>query len=539
MRAERKSNLRWVVALGALLIGGFACNTHELNPFEAGVRAGAVDSTQQGEVRPVDILFVVDNSNSMCEEQAILRDNFNRFINILADAEADFRLAVINTDMVDLEGGFGAFRTSPGTYNNIGACSIQIPDTSGCPASVGPVLASADYMGPDGLDTASLQSDFSCLALTGIDGSPVEMGLETMRQALSKQQANQFLRPNALLSIVFVTDENDCSDGTQGGQRGPVYEAVIGGAGDSACEYSRNVEDSHQFAMGDQFVTDDEGDRVLERNLGPDIEHDGVTLPAREWAIQGDRAAVEAIGAGQLNIKCEDGGIGCSNGLIQRREYYDFLVRLVAQKNGYDDDLAAAANDIIVATILNPDAGVRYNSNEPVPSWCGDAGSQGYRYQQVAEMFSADRRVIAPICNLDTGQPADFADDLEAIAEVIGKAINSVCLQNPPMTCQADSDCPEGQTCGQNVYFSESEDLAYRLCSGFSVRVEVESGTDAEGNTTTTRLEQGVDYDLNFEAGSCINPDGSGSPIEVNFLQPPPSNANILFSYPRRVGEVF
>ena len=46
---------------------------------------------------PMDILWVIDNSFSMCEEQQLLRDNFKNFINTLEDTRLDFHLAVTTT----------------------------------------------------------------------------------------------------------------------------------------------------------------------------------------------------------------------------------------------------------------------------------------------------------------------------------------------------------------------------------------------------------------------------------------------------------
>ena len=46
---------------------------------------------------PADILFIVDNSGSMQEEQQNLADNFSLFINQIAGS-GDYRIAVITTD---------------------------------------------------------------------------------------------------------------------------------------------------------------------------------------------------------------------------------------------------------------------------------------------------------------------------------------------------------------------------------------------------------------------------------------------------------
>lgn len=547
MRMRRTGIWKWAVALGALLAGGFACNTHELNPFEAAVRVSQVEETEAGEVRPVDILFVVDSSNSMCEEQARLEENFNAFLEVLAQANADFQLAVISTDMVDFVQGTGVFHTSPGTYNLSSGCSIALPDTSSCPASVGPVLKASEYRSGDTFDIARLQADFRCMALTGIDGNGVEMGLEAMRQALSKPSQKQaFLRDNALLAVVFVTDENDCSDGTIGAQHGTVYARTLNGGTDVTCEYSRNIEDACLYATQDTLSYDPQGRAKLEKFAGMQITHNGETKSARQWCNEGRRELVTAL-ADQLDLKCETGAEGCNNGLTPRLEYYNFLVNLMAEKN-YGDLLKtneeqareAAARDIIIAAIINNDGGVRYNSTETVSSWCG-VGQQGYRYQQLAEMFDQDRQVIAPICDRATGEPTEFAPSLELIAETIGRALNSLCLQRMPMTCNTDADCPgqgtdAAQTCNQ-VYFAGSQGAEYRVCSGFTVRVEQVTSFDEEGNPLTTRLmQEGVDYTIDMENVECMRT--NQVPMQLAFISAPEAGSRLIVSYPRAVRAV-
>src|SRR5262245_28774988 len=49
---------------------------------------------------PADILFVVDNSGSMADEQENLAANFDRFISQIAGA-GDYHIAVVTTDQVN------------------------------------------------------------------------------------------------------------------------------------------------------------------------------------------------------------------------------------------------------------------------------------------------------------------------------------------------------------------------------------------------------------------------------------------------------
>ena len=52
--------------------------------------------------KPADILFIVDNSGSMREEQQNLADNFGLFINEIAGA-GDYRIAVVTTDQTSAQ----------------------------------------------------------------------------------------------------------------------------------------------------------------------------------------------------------------------------------------------------------------------------------------------------------------------------------------------------------------------------------------------------------------------------------------------------
>ena len=76
------------------------------------------------------------------------------------------------------------------------------------------------FEGPFGTTTNAPANDIdaalACLAAQGIDGCGYEAPLEAMRLAIdptaSWNQSNEpFLRPDAVLGIVLVTDEEDCS----------------------------------------------------------------------------------------------------------------------------------------------------------------------------------------------------------------------------------------------------------------------------------------------------------------------------------------
>jgi hypothetical protein len=158
----------------------------------------------------MDILFVIDNSGSMKEEQDNLAENFPKFIETINDFKSgdgknlDYRIAVTTTsrDVTvgnpggGLFGGGGEQVTGDnGAFRHPRTCKMQRG-----------WLERSD---------ANLENTFSCVAKVGIDGSGLEMPLDVMKLALSdrvKDGTNAgFLRDDALLAIVMLTDENDCS----------------------------------------------------------------------------------------------------------------------------------------------------------------------------------------------------------------------------------------------------------------------------------------------------------------------------------------
>lgn len=385
---------RLACALGIFAVAAAGCEGLEEHRLEVvGDAGGGVVEEAMPVPGQLDLLLVVDNSNSMCEEQAALANTARELVLGLEAAGADYRIAVVTTDMVDTVRGGGRFAIGPGTFNNVSACSIAVPDTTACAFNGAPWLDSGQ------LEREALISALQCRVYAGIDGNPVEMGLASAHAALERPEQQTFLRPGSRLALVFVTDENDCSDGTVGGLAGSVYSAVTAGAGDAACEYERNLEDSCLYAKDDYAQI---------RELGPMLELDGVSQPARVWCTRGDRAAVEALGEA-LELKC-GWGTRCANQLVARATVRDAVLGAVAARNGLArrED---AQRFVSVIGVLNLDGGVRYNEDEQVPAWCG-VGQQSYRYQAFAEMFDWHR--VVPICDLATEQTTAFAGALAA-----------------------------------------------------------------------------------------------------------------------------
>ncbi len=146
------------------------------------------DTFEQDADRRADVLFVIDNSNSMADEQKALGDNFASFIQYAVAADIDFHIAVTTTDMGS-GGAKGAFTSGP-----------NHPET---------VL----YAG-----MADLESKFKAKVNVGIGGGANEMAFEPALKALTPPLVSTvndgFLRDEATLAVVAVTDETEQSSGT-------------------------------------------------------------------------------------------------------------------------------------------------------------------------------------------------------------------------------------------------------------------------------------------------------------------------------------
>lgn len=172
---------------------------------------------------PVDILFVVDNSGSMADEQENLVRNFDAFIQVIAGSNLDYRIAVVSTDMgrnniepngPEVEGiaGFDVIESSPFRpvdTNDRSDCR-EIPGlTHGCFRGG----RSEPWIDSTRDDAATVRSAFASAARVGTCGSGAERGTTAMLAALDNTRAGGcnagFLRAEANLVLVFVSDEDD------------------------------------------------------------------------------------------------------------------------------------------------------------------------------------------------------------------------------------------------------------------------------------------------------------------------------------------
>jgi hypothetical protein len=155
----------------------------------------------------IDLLFVVDNSGSMEAEQNSLIADFETMLAPLQALEGglpSLHIGVISTDV-------GA-----GTACNAGGDggALQL-GTNGCAGLDGRFIVDVDD--GDGGRTRNYSGDlgatFACMAQLETAGCGFEHPLESIRQALDPAAGVNpgFLRDDARLAIIILSDEDDCS----------------------------------------------------------------------------------------------------------------------------------------------------------------------------------------------------------------------------------------------------------------------------------------------------------------------------------------
>lgn len=154
------------------------------------------DRFVQNSRRAADVLFVIDDSASMVAEQDALGRNFVAFLEAANMGLADFQIGVTTTDLSP-NGERG--RLVP----------VRQPDD--------PEVRTAHIVTRSSLPNPV--EAFRRNAQVGIEGAPIEQGLAAATLALTAPLTDEesdnagFLRPDASLALVFVSDENDGSEG--------------------------------------------------------------------------------------------------------------------------------------------------------------------------------------------------------------------------------------------------------------------------------------------------------------------------------------
>ncbi len=164
--------MRFVTLIPAILLSGCIGNDYSVIEWDM------VDVFFQNPMEKVDILLVIDNSPSMEPHQTELGQHFEAFLTYFIEADVNYHIAAITTDVFSTDAG-----------------AIQ-----------GEIINSS---------TPDAEEVFAEIVGVSSEGSPREMGLEAaylsfIEPTLSERNSG-FLRDDAALSIIFVSNEEDAS----------------------------------------------------------------------------------------------------------------------------------------------------------------------------------------------------------------------------------------------------------------------------------------------------------------------------------------
>jgi len=250
-----------LVSLGVSLLGS-GCEGDELigipQPTEA------VDTFDQVGASSVDILWVVDNSQSMSQEQRLLADNFEQFINRLTTCGSPEDLCDLETQRCTMSGDpcqapnfhVGVISTDPRDEGRLRAVGVCAPGPDSTPANgqfryctgrpndcvpdpddpdADPENSTCSFAEPLRFVSPSTPNPvdaFGQMVRFQLEGGQAarEEGVSTAARALGEGRVRRgdgtfeavpppdantgFIRDEATLFVIFVSDEEDSSFGS-------------------------------------------------------------------------------------------------------------------------------------------------------------------------------------------------------------------------------------------------------------------------------------------------------------------------------------
>jgi hypothetical protein len=219
-RTQRQPSRRsaTLLPLSALLFS--ACSSTAAESTVPDERSEIAEDIHLSGPFEIDILFVVDSSASMVEEQAAVAGQLETMLRETLAADyytqppnLDLHVGVITADASDPEtsGVLHAAGRLPGCDPSFTALDCERDEEC-------PWLSHSLFLPDDGTDVSNppLWEDLACIAAVGTDGGAQERPFDAIIAALTTQSQpgrpnHGFLRDDSHLVLVFITDEDDCS----------------------------------------------------------------------------------------------------------------------------------------------------------------------------------------------------------------------------------------------------------------------------------------------------------------------------------------
>ena len=310
----------WALSL-VLVVFNSACEEEVLRELKR--PDDQTDIFDQKSAAEVDILWVIDNSDSMAAEQDKVSNGFTGFFNQLLTSQVDYNIGVITTD--PNEGGI--LRTYDGTaVTGCDGCKFLTKDVPCGNADVSTTGLTESQIEAELLTQCPAQLVFRKLIRAGIGGTPFEEGFTQAASAVGLEPIDPstgfpggtvpvenegFMRDQASLYLIFVSDEDEGAkaDGAPLGYYKRLFESLKGAGNENKVSISAITGWS-----SDTTVTIDQVCNILDDNTHAQQGEVKEILQSRAGCIDqaattGSANAMAETGSRYIELSCQTGGV--------------------------------------------------------------------------------------------------------------------------------------------------------------------------------------------------------------------------------------
>jgi hypothetical protein len=384
----------------------------------------------------VDLLFMIDNSPSMEAMQAELRRHFGdlvaRVSGIGSDASIDLHVAVVTSDYGAGPISGGGCQASPG--GQLGHLQALGADADpGCqPPTGAPFIRYV--VDKNGTVTSNLPAGqdfvqtFTCMASVGSRGCGFEHQLESVYAALQGDAVSTgFLRDDAPLTIVFLTNEDDGSAPPTAEIYSPAADEATFGAYDTYRQTRFGVACGSPPSLSPYGPTlgplagCDAAPAIKPDDIGKEYDVSRYiqrfTLPRGLGGIKGNPMDVALIGIEPPSSPFE----------------------VILAQNGTGLGLPANPSYVPCGPIADASCRVRLQhacQNKAVPAFFGDPP---VRLESVIRAAAVHE--LVSICGVDENMTPDFTGVMQGVGTVMLSQLAGGCFYLPPVLADGEPSC--------------------------------------------------------------------------------------------------
>jgi len=432
------------VAGVALAILASGCLDRELKPLNPCLVSGVSRKVSIKNVDKIDLLIVVDNSNSMAQEQISLKEQFPKLINVLTTGErfagdpdpfpavTDLHVGIVSSDMGTAGFELDTCHADGGDDGKLQYLG-RADGGSGCDAMTFPPFLSftatprtdSSTGEPTVTNTDTFAYQVGCIATLGVGGCGFEQQLEAPFKALWPRTyrdpvTNTAVTPNPV-SFLIGTGRGDIPTSEMGNlgflrndpTQGLSLIAILVVTDEEDCSVSSN-----DHLKTDKYLPADSPYRA-EKDLNLRcFQHPDKSWPVEERYLKG----FQGLRPGNEGLVVFAAITGVPVDLVSKDKLPDFSDQ-AARDQFYDDILNDPSMIETIDPGTNPGGGMG-NLKPSCRRTVNGAISTAYpprRIVQLAKAFGTNG-IVQSICQ------DDFSSAMSTIIDIIAKQLGEVCL---------------------------------------------------------------------------------------------------------------